>query len=83
VSVFGGEEPLGARQMIRLDVELVITSCGFAVPHYEYVAQRRSLMNWAESQGRDKLQEYRRSKNEVTLDGFPTGFRERVTPENA
>jgi hypothetical protein len=83
MSVFGGEEPLGARQMIRLDVELVITSCGFAVPHYEYVAQRRSLMNWAESQGRDKLQEYRRSKNEVTLDGFPTGFRERVTPENA
>src|SRR5947209_15095461 len=29
---FGGAEPLPARQMVMLDVELVQTSCGFGVP---------------------------------------------------
>jgi hypothetical protein len=81
-SAFDGEEPLGARQMIRLDVELVLTSCGYAVPHYKYVAQRPSLNNWAESQGRDKLREYRRANNELSLDGVPTGYRE-TAPERA
>lgn len=80
---FGGDEPLGARQMIGLAVDTVLMSCGYAVPNYTYVAQRRSLSNWAEAQGSEKLVEYRRSKNELSLDGFPTGFREHVTSENA
>jgi hypothetical protein len=29
---FGGEAPLGARQMVRLDIDLVQSSCGYGVP---------------------------------------------------
>src|SRR5689334_8442930 len=28
---FGGAEPIGARQMVQLDIDLVQTSCGFGV----------------------------------------------------
>ena len=73
-SRYDGNEPVGARQMVLLDVEMVLTSCGYAVPHYKYVAQRPSLPNWAEAH-KETLEEYRQAHNEVSLDGFPTGYR--------
>ena len=73
-SQYEGKEPVGARQMVMLDVEMVLTSCGYAVPHYKYVDQRPALINWAES-NKDTLEEYRRAHNEVSLDGFATGYR--------
>jgi hypothetical protein len=74
---FGGEEPVGARQMVRLDVEMVQTSCGYAVPNYAYQGERPSLDNWANAKG-DGLAAYRAEKNLVSLDGLPTGL---VEPE--
>jgi AraC family transcriptional regulator of adaptative response/methylated-DNA-[protein]-cysteine methyltransferase len=35
-SAFAGEEPIGARQMIRLHIDLVKTSCGYGMPVYAY-----------------------------------------------
>jgi hypothetical protein len=32
---FGGKTPLGTRQIIRVDVDLVQTSCGFGVPLFD------------------------------------------------
>lgn len=75
---FGGEEPVGARQIVRLDVELVQTSCGYGVPLFDYQAERPSLPRWAESKGVEGLDAYRREKNARSLDGLPTGMFEDV-----
>lgn len=71
---FGGVEPAGARQMVMLDVDLVQTSCGYAVPHFEYQEERPGLTRWAESKGEEGLEDYRREKNTVSIDGLPTGL---------
>jgi hypothetical protein len=71
---FGGQETAGARQIVVLDIELVQTSCGYGVPHYEYVRERSALINWAEAKGEEGLDAYRREKNARSLDGLPTGM---------
>jgi hypothetical protein len=71
---FGGEEPIGARQMVELTVELVQTSCGYGVPLFDYAGERPSLTRWAESKGEEGLAKYRRDKNKRSIDGLPTYF---------
>ena len=68
------QELPGARQIIRLDVDLVQTSCGMAVPLFDYSAERDQLRNWATRHGPDGLRKYWRLKNMESLDGLPTGF---------
>ena len=69
---FGGDEPLGARQIVILDVDLVQTSCGYGVPLFDYRDERPSLDNWARSKGEAGLVEYRRKNNRHSIDGLPT-----------
>lgn len=71
---YGGNEPLGARQIIRLDIDLVQTSCGYAVPLYDYRAERPNLDRWAQAKGQDGLDAYWREKNLTSMDGLPTGL---------
>jgi len=71
---FEGVEPPGARQIVRLTVDLVQTSCGFAVPLYDYKGERESLIRWAESKGEAGLEAYRQDKNRVSIDGLDTGL---------
>ena len=71
---FGGEEPLGARQMIRLDFDLVKTSCGYGVPLHDYVGERDTMDKWATSKGPEGLETYREKHNRVSMDGLPTGM---------
>ena len=73
-SEYAGVEPPGARQMIDLAIDLVQTSCGYGVPHFDYVAERPSLTNWAEQKGEAELEAYRHAKNTVSIDGLPTGM---------
>ena len=80
-SFFNNEEPLGARQIVRIDIDLVQTSCGYGVPLFEYVGERETLRRWAEHKGDAGLEEYRRQKNARSLDGLPTGLAgEQSTP---
>lgn len=62
----------GARQVIEMEVDLVQTSCGFAVPFLDYKEDRTVLKDWAEKQGEDKLKTYREQKNAKSIDGFET-----------
>ena len=62
----------GARQIFSLAIELVQTSCGYAVPNFDYVAERDVLLNWAERKGRDGVVQYWRDNNVKSLDGKPT-----------
>jgi hypothetical protein len=61
----------GARAVVVLDVDRIADSCGYAVPRYEYVDDRQQLVDWAETKGPDKVREYRRQKNRVSIDGLP------------
>lgn len=65
-------EPMGARQIVLLDVDLVQTSCGYGVPLYHYRGDRPSLRRWAEAKGEEGLAAYRREKNARSIDGLPT-----------
>ena len=73
---FSNEEPPGARQIVRIDIDLVQTSCGYGVPLFDYVGERETLRRWAERKGEAGLQEYWRQKNARSLDGLPTGLAE-------
>lgn len=61
----------GARAVIRVAVDRVADSCGFAVPLMEYVGDRDVLDRWAARQSEDELREYRRTRNAVSIDGLP------------
>lgn len=74
VEHFDGNAPLGARQMIRLDFNLVQTSCGYGVPLFEYRDERTQMDAWATAKGPDGVEAYWREKNQTSLDGFPTGL---------
>ncbi|MFK8182548.1 MAG: pyridoxamine 5'-phosphate oxidase family protein [Phormidesmis sp.] len=62
----------GTRQLFDLSVDLVQTSCGMAVPLYNYAQDRESLNNWADKKGPDGIETYWKEKNQVSLDGQPT-----------
>lgn len=78
--LFDGDEPPGARQIIVQDIALVQTSCGWGVPAYDYKGERPGLVNWASQQGDEGLDDYRRRKNAVSLNGWPTGLFEDAIP---
>ena len=71
-TAFSDQEPLGARQIIRLDVDLVQTSCGYGVPLFDYKQPRPTMRRWAEAKGEDGLAAYWAEKNQRSIDGFPT-----------
>lgn len=64
----------GARQTIAMDIDLVQTSCGMGVPYFDYAGDRQLLTEWAEKKGDAGLQQYWSDKNQVSLDGKPTGI---------
>ena len=62
------------RQIITVNIFKVQTSCGFAVPYYEYTGERDHSHKWAEKKGAQGLEDYRKEKNRVSLDGLPTAL---------
>ena len=62
----------GARQIIALDIESIMTTCGFAVPLYEYKGQRELLPEFTCKMGEQRMDEYRRERNQTSIDGLPT-----------
>ena len=62
----------GARQIIEMDVNLVQSSCGFAVPLLDYKEDRSILKDWAQKKGDNKIKEYWKEKNTKSIDGFDT-----------
>ncbi|MCB1614650.1 MAG: pyridoxamine 5'-phosphate oxidase family protein [Pseudomonadales bacterium] len=64
----------GARQIFDLAIDLVQTSCGFAVPRYEFIGQRDTLLKWAEGRGEEGIRQYWQDHNRLSLDGKKTGI---------
>jgi len=68
---------VGARQIFDLKVELVQTSCGFAVPNYSFAGERDLLIEWADKKGRDGVRKYWKEKNQESIDHIPTNIAEK------
>ncbi len=65
---------VGARQIFVLNLEMVQTSCGYAVPFYQYQSERDTLNQWTEKKGERGIKEYWQQKNTVSLNNKPTGI---------
>ncbi|MEH6587482.1 MAG: pyridoxamine 5'-phosphate oxidase family protein [Halioglobus sp.] len=64
----------GARQIFDLKIEMVQTSCGMAVPFFDYQQDREQLRDWASNKGEDGVKAYWQEKNQLSLDGKPTNI---------
>ncbi|WP_062269385.1 pyridoxamine 5'-phosphate oxidase family protein [Endozoicomonas arenosclerae] len=70
VSLF--PETAGTRQIFILDIEQTLSSCGTAVPFYEYQEDRDTLRKSFERRGQEGVEKYWLQANQESLDGFPT-----------
>ncbi len=61
----------GARQIFDVQIDLVQTSCGMAVPYMEYEGERDALNQWADRLGESGIASYWQEKNTKSLDGKP------------
>ncbi len=61
----------GRRSVIRVRLDRVSDSCGYAVPTYRYAGERDQLVAWAERKGAGGLDAYRRERNARSIDGLP------------
>lgn len=65
---------VGTRQIFELDLELVQTSCGYAVPYLKFDGERPTLTKLAEKKGKEGIEEYWKENNMKSLDGADTGI---------
>jgi len=65
---------IGARQLFLMSIDLVQTSCGMAVPLYDYKQQRNALIDSAIRKGEDGVKKYWQDKNALSLDGKETNI---------
>jgi len=68
------ENTPGSRQIFDLEVDLVQTSCGMAVPLLDFVDERDQLTNWADKVGEKGVAAYWLKNNQVSLDGKSTNI---------
>lgn len=69
----------GARQIFKLAIEVVQTSCGMSVPLFDYVADRDQLSDWADNKGDEGIKDYWKEKNQLSLDGIVTNILDKNT----
>lgn len=66
----------GVRSIVRVALDRVQSSCGFAVPLMSFEGERGRLKEWAENRSTEELADYQASKNGVSIDGLPALARE-------
>ena len=64
----------GTRQFYKMAIDLVQTSCGYAVPLMDYQEDRVALSKWADKRGPSGITNYWAEKNTHSIDGKPTGI---------
>ena len=62
----------GERQIILLDIESIMTTCGFAVPLFDYRGDRDQLTQFTCKMGDERMDHYRHERNQTSIDGLPT-----------
>lgn len=61
-----------ARQIFDVAIDMVQTSCGYAVPFMDYKEDRDTMQLWVDGKSDDELRAYWQEKNTHTIDGKPT-----------
>jgi len=61
-----------ARQIFDVSVDLVQTSCGYAVPFMDYQSERDTMQKWVDDKSDAEIRAYWQEKNQQTIDGLPT-----------
>lgn len=64
----------GARQIYDMSVEMVQTSCGYAVPFFDNPRLRDTLKKWTADRGVEGVHAFWGDRNQTTIDGLPTGI---------
>jgi hypothetical protein len=64
----------GVRQIMEIDIEAAMTSCGYAVPRLDGLEERDTLRKYWQSRGPGAEVKYQRDKNLASIDGLPTGI---------
>jgi hypothetical protein len=66
------KDQMGLRSIIMGDIVSVHSSCGYAVPFYDYKADRGNLLGyWSNKEVGDVI-EYQKTKNATSIDGLPS-----------
>jgi len=61
----------GARGVIRIAVDRIADSCGYAVPSYRFDKERTQLLEWTGRKGADGVVRYREEHNRASIDDLP------------
>jgi hypothetical protein len=64
----------GVRQIMEIDIESAMTSCGYGVPRLEGLEERDTLRKYWQSRGDDAAVQYQQKNNTESIDGLPTGI---------
>lgn len=64
----------GNRQIFKMTIDLVQTSCGMSVPYFDFKEERNQLNSWAAKRGDAGIENYWQEKNMVSLDGKGTNI---------
>lgn len=64
----------GPRQIYDMNVEMIQTSCGYAVPFLDYAGERDTLDRVTEPLGQDGLHTFWAERNLTTIDGQPSNI---------
>ncbi len=65
-------EHRSARQIYDVTLDLVQTSCGYAVPFMDYAGERPTMQHWVDQREEADFRAYWRDRNRETIDGLPT-----------
>lgn len=61
---------ISARQIIVADIHRTSSSCGYAVPFFDYRQERETLTQYWDAKGEDALPAYHLEKNRLSIDGL-------------
>lgn len=69
--LFSKERVLGQRSIVVVECDRIADSCGFSVPHLEFVGDRDLLDRSAARRDDDYYERYWVERNAVSIDGLP------------
>jgi hypothetical protein len=64
----------GVRQIMEIEIETAMISCGYGVPLVEGLEERDTLRKYWQSRDAGAVVKYQRDKNLESIDGLPTGI---------
>ena len=64
----------GLRQIMEIDIDAAMTSCGYAVPKLDHLTERDTLRKYWEKRSDSDLAKYHRDMNQRSIDDLPTGM---------